>query len=220
MYQIHETQPEQRVSSNCNKGIFRYTQLIFGIAPAAEIYQKEIEIALSGLPGVKNISDDIIIGGTNTDELLCRTEAVLKRLKEKNLTVNRNKCEFMKNELQYMGHTLSEKGISPDQLKIASIAAIRPPRNVAELRLFLGMVTYCSRFNPHFAAPGSQNAADYLSRSNPLPTKPTAHNRTERYVNTISNTQLPHALSLSSLQTETKRDPLLSLHIYWQFSNK
>ena len=135
-----------------HRGIFRYTRLIFGISSAAELYQREIEHALEGLPCVRNISDDIIIGGRNETELLDRTAGVLKRLREKELTVNPDKCEFLKKEIIYMGHKLSASGISPDQEKVDTIMSLQPPTNVKELRSFLGMITYCSRFMPSFAS--------------------------------------------------------------------
>ena len=50
-----------------HRGIYRYARLIFGMSSAAELYQKHIEHALIGIPGVRNISDDIIIGGRSTD---------------------------------------------------------------------------------------------------------------------------------------------------------
>ena len=63
--------PESRdlTAFACHRGIFRYTRLIFGMSAAAEVYQKHIEQALAGLPGTKNISDDIIIGGKDEEEL-------------------------------------------------------------------------------------------------------------------------------------------------------
>jgi len=50
-----------------------------------------------------------------------------------------------------MGHKLSASGISPDQEKINTILNLQTPTNVKELRSFLGMITYCSRFIPNFA---------------------------------------------------------------------
>ena len=73
----------------CHRGIFRYTRLIFGMSAAAEVYQRHIEQALVGLPGVENISDDIIIGGKDNEELLQRLAATLKRLQTK-----RPNCQF------------------------------------------------------------------------------------------------------------------------------
>ena len=54
-------------------------------------------------------------------------------------------------ELVYMGHKLSANGLSPDQSKINTINALEPPTNPTELRSFLGMITYCLKFIPHFA---------------------------------------------------------------------
>lgn len=143
--------PESRnlTAFACHKGIFRYTRLIFGMSAAAEVYQCHIEQALSGLPGVKNISDDIIIGGANENELVQRLENTLQRLREKNLTINLKKCEFLQDELVYMGHKLSANGVSPDKEKVEAIKALKEPSNVHELRSFLGMITYCSKFIPH-----------------------------------------------------------------------
>ena len=130
-----------------HRGIFRYKRLIFGMSPAAEIYQREVELVQSGLPGVRNISDDI--GGRTTEELLFRMKQTLQRLREKNLTINKDKCEFLKDEL--MGNKLSSVGISADQTKIKDIQSLQPPKSITELRSFLGMVTYCSKFILNFA---------------------------------------------------------------------
>ena len=135
----------------CHRGIFRYTRLIFGISPAAEIYQREIELVLSGIPGVCNISDDIIIGGKTAEELLNRQKLVLDRLEERNLTINLRKSKFLQDEILYMGHKISEDGIAPDSTKIDVINTLKAPNNIKELRSFLGMITYCSKFLPNFA---------------------------------------------------------------------
>ncbi|XP_057312326.1 uncharacterized protein K02A2.6-like [Hydractinia symbiolongicarpus] len=134
-----------------SKGILRYTRLIYGISPAAEIYQREIEHVLQGLKRVRNISDDIIIGAESEKELLKRTEAALKRLRRHNITVNKDKCKFNQKELTYMGHTLSDKGLSPDNRKIEAVNTLKPPSNIKELRSFLGMINYCAKFLPNLA---------------------------------------------------------------------
>ena len=65
---------------------------------------------LSGLPGVKNISDDIIISGRTEDEVISRTKAALQRLRTKNLMVNPKKCSFLQTELLYMISSKNEEG--------------------------------------------------------------------------------------------------------------
>ena len=77
-------------------GLFRYKRLCFGINSAAEIFQNTLRNALHGLEGVKNISDDIIVFGKDQDEHDRRLEATFMRLKEKNLTLNKDKFEFNK----------------------------------------------------------------------------------------------------------------------------
>lgn len=146
--------PESRdlTAFACHRGIFRYTRLIFGMSAAAELYQRNIEHALTGLQGVKNISDDIIIGGKDTAELLERMRATFQRLRERNLTVNKKKCKFLQDELIYMGHKLSATGVSPDKEKVETIQSLKVPTNATELRSFLGMVTYCSKFIPQYAS--------------------------------------------------------------------
>ncbi|XP_057312279.1 uncharacterized protein K02A2.6-like [Hydractinia symbiolongicarpus] len=134
-----------------SKGILRYTRLIYGISPAAEIYQREIEHVLQGLKRVRNIFDDIIIGAESEKELLKRTEAALKRLRRHNITVNKDKCKFNQKELTYMGHTLSDKGLSPDNRKIEAVNTLKPPSNIKELCSFLGMINYCAKFLPNLA---------------------------------------------------------------------
>ena len=151
-HQISLDQPSRDLTAfACHRGILRYTRLIYGMSPASEIYQREIEKILTGLPGVKNISDDIIIGAHTPEELLTRMKDTFDRLRHHNITVNKEKCKFMREKITYMGHTLSKDGVSPDQLKIQSILSLEPPRNVKELRSFLGMVTYCAKFIPQYA---------------------------------------------------------------------
>ena len=133
-----------------HRGILRYTRLIYGMSPASEIYQREIEKALQGLEGVRNISDDIIIGGKTAEELLNRTIQTLNCLRECNLTINKDKCKFFREELVYMGHVLSRAGLSPDKSKVESIVSLKHPTNQKELRSFLGMITYCAKFIPNF----------------------------------------------------------------------
>ena len=116
-----------------------------------KIYQREIELVLSGIPGVCNISDDIIIGGKTAEELLNRQTLVLDRLEERNLKINLRKSKFLQNEILYMGHKISADGIAPDSTKIDVINTLKAPNNIKELHSFLGMITYCSKFLPNFA---------------------------------------------------------------------
>ena len=123
-------------------GLRRYKRLIFGLSSSAEIFQNTLQNALSGLKGVKNISEDIIVFGKTQEEHDRNLEATFARLKEKNLTLNRQKCEFNKDKLVFYGYIFGKDGISADPAKVTAIKNAPSPTNVTELRSFLGMTNY------------------------------------------------------------------------------
>ena len=77
--------------------------------------------------------------------------AVLRRLRERALTLNENKCQFRLPKLTFFGHDLSSKGIAPSEEKVSAVQSAKPPQSTAEVRSFLGLVQYCSKFMPDFS---------------------------------------------------------------------
>ena len=96
-------------------GLFRYKRLLSGLNSASEQYQYDISTALAGIPGVENISVDIIVHGPNQETHNERLHKVLKRLEECHLTLNEEKCQFSMNKLMFMGILLTDKGIGPTE---------------------------------------------------------------------------------------------------------
>ena len=95
----------------CHNGLYRYKRLFFGINSAPETHQRIIQHIIHDIPGCKNIADDIIIFVQNQEEHNKILRMLLERMHEKNLTLHRDKCEFNKSELRYMGHILSDEGL-------------------------------------------------------------------------------------------------------------
>ena len=152
-YHQIELHPESRVLTtfSTHKGLKRYKRLIFGLSSAPEMYQYVIQRTLQGIPGVRNISDDIIVFGSDQDSHDRNLELTLSRLENTGLTLNREKCVFSVPELVFFGFKISANGIAPDDKKIDAVRNARPPQNAAEVRSFLGLVNYCARFIPNFA---------------------------------------------------------------------
>ena len=135
----------------CHKGLYRYKRLNYGISSASELFQRILQQILQDIPNCKNIVDDIIIYADNREDHDKVLKMVLTRLREKNLTLNRSKCEFNKSELKFMGHILSSRGIQIDESKVKAIRAAEPPKNTAEALSFLGLITFCAKFIKNYS---------------------------------------------------------------------
>jgi hypothetical protein len=132
-------------------GLWQYKRLNFGMSCSAEIFQRIISDVIAGIPGTRNISDDIYVGGKDITEHDERLRLVLKRLSEYNLTVNVPKCEFRVPSILFFGHKFSAEGISPDPKKVENLKSIKPPTNVSEVRSLLSSASFCSKFIRNFA---------------------------------------------------------------------
>ena len=134
-----------------HKGLFRYKRLNFGTNVASELFQNLLERHLCDIPGVKNIHDDIIVFGKTRHDHHVVLNSCLQRLADIGLTLNRRKCAFLQAELSFFGHVYSKDGITPDMKRINDIINLERPSNSREVRSFLGMLNYCSKFIEDFS---------------------------------------------------------------------
>ncbi|XP_054272581.1 anoctamin-4-like [Macrosteles quadrilineatus] len=132
-------------------GRFFFKRLPFGINSGPEVYQKRIYQVLDGLDGVVNQADDILVVGRTQEEHDHRLANVLQRLREHNVTLNKDKCNINVNRVKFLGHLIENGLIKPDPEKVEAIMKMQTPNNVNELRQFLGMVNYLMKFIPNLA---------------------------------------------------------------------
>ena len=132
-------------------GRYRYLRMPYGIHSASEICQSHIASIIENIPGTANCQDDIIIWGSTLEELHERTHLCLQAIRKSGLKLRKNKCQFDKTSLTFLGHHITADGISPDKTKISAITNYPAPTNVKELQRFLGMVTYLGKFIPNLS---------------------------------------------------------------------
>ena len=90
--------------------------------------------------------DDVIIGGRDKHEHLQNVKAVFQRLSDAGFTVKKEKCEFFKNSINYLGYSIDKHGCHTDKSKVEAILRAPAPTNVTELKSFLGLVNFYGRF--------------------------------------------------------------------------
>ena len=76
---------------------------------------------------------------------------MLQRLKEAGLRLNLAKCLFLKPSIEYLGHVIDQEGLHPTKDKVRAIKEAPTPKNLTELRSFLGLVNYYAKFLPNLS---------------------------------------------------------------------
>ncbi|RUS68488.1 hypothetical protein EGW08_023750 [Elysia chlorotica] len=111
-------------------------------------WRKILEL-FGALPGVVAIHDDVIVHGRTRHEHDLNLQNFLSHCGKYGVRLNRDKLELASNKITFMGHVISSDGIKTDPEKVRAIRDFPPPTCLTEVRRFLGMVQYLSRYIPH-----------------------------------------------------------------------
>lgn len=138
------------------QGHFQYNRMPFGLKNAPATFQRMMDTALRGLLNkycFVYLDDSIIFGNTiqqHNDNLAI----VLQRLRELGLKIQPDKCEFLKPELEYLGHIITHEGIKPNPKKIEAVREFKIPKNPTGVKSFLGLAGYYRKFIRNFSKIG------------------------------------------------------------------
>ena len=92
-----------------------------------------------------------MVAAKTKSEHLNRIKAVFKRLHDNDGNIKPEKCVFLTKEISYLGFKITDKGSFKTDEKIKAIKESKAPTNVSEVRSFLGLVTFYSKFVPNLA---------------------------------------------------------------------
>lgn len=95
--------------------------------------------------------DDILVTGRNDAEHLQTLARVLDRLQEAGLRLKLIKYTFMKKEAMFLGHKVDETDLHPIPEKVTAIQKAPSPKNVTELKAYLGLLNYYNKFLPNLS---------------------------------------------------------------------
>ncbi|XP_041374692.1 uncharacterized protein K02A2.6-like [Gigantopelta aegis] len=132
-------------------GRFYFKRLPFGITSSSEICQRKMKELLCGIVGVEVSTDDIIIWGSSTEEHDSRLDQVLARIKSSGMKLNKAKCIFHQESVEFLGNVITGEGTLPDPKKVVAINDMKAPTNVSELKQFLGMVNFLGKYVPNLS---------------------------------------------------------------------
>lgn len=133
-------------------GLFEWNCMPFGLCNAPSTFQRLMQrIFDQQCQSLLLYLDDIVVFSCTIEEHLDRLKVVLGRLQKENLKVKLSKCAFFQQEVHYLGHVISDKGVSTDPSKVEVVANWQTPSTISELRSFLGFASYYHRFVEGFA---------------------------------------------------------------------
>eukprot|EP00731_Ephydatia_muelleri_P025536 Em0017g619a len=146
-----DKESQQYLTVNTHQGLYRYKRLTFGVASAPAIFQRVMDTMLQGIPNVVCYLDDILVTGATIEAHLDNLEAVLHRLQQHGVRMNKEKSVFLAKKVTYLGHVIDAEGLHKSPTLTEAIVQAPPPQNTQELRSFLGMLNYYGKFIPNLA---------------------------------------------------------------------
>ena len=133
-------------------GLLQYNVMPMGLINSPATFQRLMDIVLRGLHrSTACYIDDIIVFTPTFESHLKELEAVLRRLENAGLTLNLQKCYFAERSVEFLGHTVEQKGIRPNFRKTEAIEQLAEPTCVADIRRFLGLTGWFRKFIPRYA---------------------------------------------------------------------
>lgn len=129
-------------------GLYEFTVMTFGFSNAPPTFMRAMNFLFHDWLDLFVILylDDILVYSKSEAEHEEHLRLVLQNLRENRYYAKFSKCEFWLDKVNFLCHVISSEGIAVDPERVRTIEEWDPPKNVKQLRSFLGLASYCKRF--------------------------------------------------------------------------
>ena len=124
-------------------GLYEYVKMPFGLRNAAQTFQRHMDNVLTDMRDhCLWYIDDVLIFSNNAEDHHEHVKNVLSTLKKAGLEINKEKCVFERNKIDFLGFQITSEGVKPSESRADAILNLNTPRNIKELRRFIGTIGY------------------------------------------------------------------------------
>ena len=130
------------------RGSYAFKRVAMGLRNSGAVFQRFMNEVTRGLSFVYVYIDDILVFSHSLEEHFDHLTQLFERLLYYGLVVNEEKCHFCVNEISFLGYTVNDEGIRPNDSRVQTIREFSRPRTNKELKRYLGMLNFYRRHIP------------------------------------------------------------------------
>ena len=137
-----------------HNGHYQFRKVPFGLCNSPAIFQRFINTIFQDLIAKNMVlpyMDDLIIPSENEDEAVERLKTVVARAEEYGLEINWKKCQFVKTNVEFLGHQIENGKLFPSEFKVKAIAKFPEPKTIKQVQSYLGLSGYFRKFIPFYS---------------------------------------------------------------------
>lgn len=153
-WQVGVDPKDQEKTAFCTRyGLYQWRVMPFGLCNAPSTFERLMERVLDGLQWKVALLylDDVIVFSSDMEQHMERLRLVFDRIRGANLQLKPKKCHLFQEEVSFLGHRVSAKGVMTEEDKTKAVIEWPTPKTVKGVRSFLGLTGYYRRFVKNYA---------------------------------------------------------------------